>query len=358
VEKLLKIDPADIREKQEGAEAIESMAADIQKMSARRSGMLRETIQTLAKTGEDGGPVANALVELQTKVEELDPNRFDFSAGWLRRALSSLPFFGSPLARYFARYQSADAVISSIVASLEKGRDQLKRDIITLEDDQRHMHKLSEALRQTVAYAQMVDQVLTEKVDNDLLSDDPRTPFIKEELQFPLRQRIIDLQQQQLVAQQAILTIEVIKRNNKELIRGVSRALGVTVNALQVAVTLALALANQRIVLQKIETVNRTTENLLAETSAQLKTQGTAIHKQAASAQLSMDTLRQAFSDVQAAIRDITGFRHEALPKMAESILEMEGMIRTTSEAIAKMEEGRKAADRYGLEIIDLSNEA
>jgi uncharacterized protein YaaN involved in tellurite resistance len=357
VKQLLEIDPNDQDEKRSGVAAVETMAADLQKMSARRSSMLQQTIGTLAKTGEDGGPVANSLVDLQNKVEELDPNKFDFSSNWVRRALGSLPFVGTPIAQYFARYQSAESVISNIVESLTKGRDQLKRDIITLDDDQKHLHQLAEALRKVIAYAQTVDKVLTEKLDNELTSDDPRVPFIKEEIQFPLRQRIMDLQQQMVVTQQGVLTLEVIKRNNKELIRGVTRALGVTINALQIAVTLALALANQRIVLEKVEAVNKTTDQLIAENAAKLRGQGVEIHKQAASAQLSMEVLKQAFQDITTAIDDISRFRQEALPTMAKSILDMDAMTTQAAETIHKMDEAKKVEKHYGLEILDLSED-
>ena len=357
VKQLLEIDPSDLEEKSSGVAAVETMAADLQKMSGRRSNMLQQTIGTLARTGEDGGPVANSLVDLQNKVEELDPNKFDFSSNWVRRALGSLPFVGTPISQYFARYQSAESVISNIVASLEKGRDQLKRDIITLEDDQKHLHQLAEALRKVIAYAQMVDKVLSEKLDNELTADDPRTAFIKEEIQFPLRQRIMDLQQQLVVTQQGVLTLEVIKRNNKELIRGVTRALGVTINALQIAVTLALALANQRIVLEKVEAVNKTTDQLIAENAAKLRTQGVEIHKQAASAQLSMEVLKQAFADITAAIDDIARFRQEALPTMAKSILEMDSMTAQAAESIHKMDEAKKVEKHYGLEILEITDD-
>ena len=167
----------------------------------------------------------------------------------------------------------------------------------------------------------------------------------------------MDLQQQLIVSQQGVLTLEVIKRNDKELIRGVTRALGVTLNALQIAVTLALALANQRIVLEKVEAVNKTTDQLIAENAAKLRIQGTEIHKQAASAQLSMEVLKQSFADITAAIADISKFRQEALPKMAESILDMDSMSAQAAEAINKMEQGKQVEKHYGLEILDLPNE-
>jgi uncharacterized protein YaaN involved in tellurite resistance len=351
VRQLLAINPTDLEEKRGGTTAVETMGADLQIAATRRSKMLQQTIGKLGESAADGGPVAQSLMQLQGKVEELDPNRFDFSTHWLRRAIGALPFVGTPAARYFSRYQSAESVIGNIVTSLETGRDQLKRDIVTLEDDQQHLAQVSQALQQTIGFAQIVDRLLTAKVENEMVADDPRTAFVKEEILFPLRQRIMDLQQQLLVTQQGVLTLEVIKRNNKELIRGVSRALGVTVNALQIAVTLALGLANQRIVLEKIEVVNKTTDQLIGENAARLRTQGAEIHKQAASAQLSIEVLKQAFGDINAAIADIARFRQEALPAMAQSILEMDTMTQEAAKTVAKMAEAKEVEKHYGLEV-------
>ena len=74
------------------------------------------------------------------------------------------------------------------------------------------------------------DQGLAGKLEAELSSDDPKYKFIQEELLFPLRQRTQDLQQQLVVNQQGFLAMEIIIRNNKELIRGVDRCLNVSYN--------------------------------------------------------------------------------------------------------------------------------
>jgi uncharacterized protein YaaN involved in tellurite resistance len=119
----------------------------------------------------------------------------------------------------------------------------------------------------------LIDQKLSYSLEREVPADDPRYAFIQEELLFPLRQRIQDLQQQLAVNQQGVLAIELIVRNNKELIKGVDRAVNVTINALNVAVTVALALANQKIVLDKIQAVNVVTDRLIAQTAATLRSQ-------------------------------------------------------------------------------------
>ena len=112
------------------------------------------------------------------------------------------------------------------------------------------------------------------------------------------------------------MAIEVVIRNNKELIRGVDRAKNVTISALKIAVTVASALYNQKIVLQKIELLNQTTNDLIAGTSKMLKDQGIAIQKQAYDASISVDTMKQAFTDVLSALDSISVYKQEALPRM------------------------------------------
>ncbi|CAK8723932.1 Toxic anion resistance protein [Candidatus Electronema halotolerans] len=354
VSKVLSFNPADdsqVEVRQQNIAAVDNLGAKAQKDSALRSAMLKEPIRKLAQKGEDGGAVANALVDLNVKVEELDPGNFDLEPGWFGRLLGMIPGLGSPLKRYFLQFESAQTVLDAIFRSLQGGADTLKRDNITLIEDQKQLRLATHKLRKSIELGRLVDEKLNQVVEQELPSDDPRSNFIKEELLFPLRQRVMDLQQQLAVNQQAVLAIEIIVRNNKELIRGVSRAVNVTINALNVAVTVALALANQRIVLKKIEAVNKTTNKLIGETARKLKEQGTEIHKQAATSQLDIQVLKQAFTDIHAALNDIARFRQEALPQMARNVLEMDKLTNTTEDAIRKLEQGNQASPAMYLDI-------
>jgi uncharacterized protein YaaN involved in tellurite resistance len=348
---LLQIDHDDPQARQQARNSVETMSQKVQVQAARKSAMLKEPIRKLSQRGDDGGPVANALVDLKVRVEELDPARFDLSPGWLSRLLGRLPFVGTPIKRYFTRYESASTVIDSIVASLHQGREQLKRDNITLQDDQNEMREWSQKLKRAIELGRLMDSELSAKLENEIPTDDPRYAFVEEELLFPLRQRIQDLQQQLAVNQQGVLTTEIIIRNNKELIRGVNRATTVTVNALQIAVTLALALANQRIVLDKIEAVNETTDHLIANNARQLREQGAAIHQRAASSQLSMETLQTAFADINAALEDISRFRREALPSMAQNITELDELAQSTEASISRIDEARQTSVAIEIDV-------
>jgi uncharacterized protein YaaN involved in tellurite resistance len=346
VEQLLSIDPTDEDARTAAREAVDSMGRDLQTRSAGRSRMLQAPLKEISHNSEDGGEVAKSLSDLRIEVEKLDPSGLDTDAGWFTRAIGRIPGVGTPLKRYFMRYESSQTQIDAIVVSLEKGRDQLKRDNVTLGDDQKAMRELTHLLTDQIALAQALDASVVDKLATEITADDPRRQFVEEDILFALRQRTLDLQQQLAVNQQGVLAIEIIIRNNRELIRGVDRAIDVTISALQVAVTVALALAHQKIVLDKIQAINTTTSTMIAGTAERLKTQGTEIHQQASSTMLDMEALRSAFADIDTALDEISRFRREALPTMAGTILELDTLTAESEQAIENMERGRTAATR------------
>ena len=344
-------DPAQQNARDANIAAVETLGEKTQKEAAHRSTMLKQPIRSLASKSDDGGEVARSLVELNMQVEELDPGKFDFEAGWFARLLGWIPGIGTPLKRYFLKFEQSDTVIDAIVRSLKEGQAQLTRDNITLVQDQKAMRGYTFRLEKTIKLGMQIDQRLAYALEREVEPGDARASFIQEELLFPLRQRIQDLQQQLAVNQQGVLAIELLVRNNKELIKGVDRAINVTVNMLSVAVTVALALANQKIVLEKIDAINKTTNRLIEENAARLKTQGAAIQKQAASTQLSMESLKRAFADIHTALDDISTYRKNALPEMAKNILEMDQMTAEAEAQIRKQEQGNQAAPTMELDF-------
>ena len=166
------------------------------------------------------------------------------------------------------------------------------------------MRDLTKKLSEKVDIAMQLDRSLTTEIERRKAQneDEKLVKFVEEEVLFPLRQKVMDFQQLLVVNQQGIVAMEVIRRNNLELIRAVDRAQSVTVSSLRVAVTVAGALYNQKIVLDKVKALNATTESMIASTSRMLKEQGTEIQRQATEATVSPDTLKQAFADALSAL--------------------------------------------------------
>ncbi|ATJ81320.1 toxic anion resistance protein [Halomonas beimenensis] len=323
--------------------AVDEMGLELQQQAARQSEMLKTPLRKLARHGEDGGPVAKALVELRGRMDDLDPRHHRLTPGRLDRVLQRLPGVGSRLQRYFHRFETAQQALEAIIADLQGGRDMLERDNLTLSDDQDALRRTLAQLERQVALGRSIDRRLERALEG--IADASRRAFVEEELLFPLRQRILDLQQQQAVCQQGVLALEVIIRNNRELMRGVDRAINVTVSALSVAATVALALANQRLVLDRVESLNAATTETIAGTARALRQQGVDIQTRAASANLDLKTLEGAFADVMAAIDDLATYRRDALPRLAEQIDRLDALSREGRTAIDRLEPGAEASD-------------
>jgi uncharacterized protein YaaN involved in tellurite resistance len=318
------------------------MGIELQRQAAWRSEMLEAPIRKLAHQGDEGGPVAKALLELRARMQELDPARQRLSGDGLSRALSFLPGVGKPLQRYFHKYEKAQDALDGIIRDLEAGADMLRRDNLTLADDQEALRAILAQLERQVELGRMIDRRLGREAAAPGL-DAARRAFVEEELLFPLRQRIVDLQQQLAVSQQGVLALEVVIRNNRELIRGVDRAINVTVSALNVAVTVALGLANQRLVLDRVAALNAATSSLIAGTAQALRTQGVDIQTRAAATTLDMAQLEQAFADVLGAIEDLSRYRREALPRLDAQIDRLAALAARGDEALRRLDEGDRA---------------
>lgn len=338
VSAILELDLESLDKRKELLQSIDSFGMSTMRSSSDKNALLQVSVGNLSKTGDEGGQVAKGLSELQLQLKDLDPSRVDFAKTGI------LGKFFHPLRSYFAKYQKADAVISDIIISLDKGKTVLKNDNTTLEFEQQALRDLTKKLQKEIQLGMLMDQEIETQLEAAKLrfESEEKVRFITEEVLFPLRQRVMDLQQMLVVNQQGIMAIEVVIRNNKELIRGVDRARNVTVSALKISVTVASALYNQRIVLKKIELLNQTTNNLISGTSKMLKDQGAAIHKQSLESSISVDTLKQAFTDVLSALDSISTYKQEALPKMRETISQFRELADSGEQQIIRLEKGNK----------------
>ena len=225
--------------------------------------------------------------------------------------------------------------------SLEKGAKVLRDDNTTLELEQASMRELTKELNQKIVLGEELDAYLTEQIQRQRAAggDPEKVKFVEEEILFPLRQRMIDFNQMLAVNQNGIIAMEVIRKNNYELIRSVNRAQTVTIAALNVAVTVAGALYNQKIVLEKVKALNQATNSMIDATSRMLNTQGTEIQKQAMDSNLDVETLKHAFMETFQALDSINQYKQKALPQMKETIAEFRQLAEEGEQVIQKMEE-------------------
>ena len=345
VQQLVVMGPRELEQRREMVSEVEALGRGVEHKLSRTSALLKKPIHELALAAEEGSDVDQKLLALQGKVREVNPNEIDFSMGFMRRALSKLPFVGTPISRWASKYQEVSSVIEDIANALRLGMQQLSEDNKSLAADRDRMRALTFELEDYVAFGQMLDAEVVKQIEQE--TDDDKRKFMGEEIQFALRQRIMDLQQRLAVNQQGVQSADLLISNNKELIRGIKRALDVTVEALSVASIIAIGLARQKKQLEALEATNETASELLLKTSERLKTQGVEIHKQAAGASLDMDKLKQTFANSLSAWEDINSFRREALPTMRQTINDLEALSDQQKDLTEQMERGQTARNRF-----------
>ena len=301
----------------------------------KQNAILNQRIGMFEKQGGESGDVAKGLSELTIKMRDLDPSGIDFvKSGPLGKIFH-------PVRRYFEKYKTADQEIADIVKSLEKGKHTLQNDNVTLETEEDELRGMAKKMKQNIEIGIKLDESVSAQIENAKVSgvDPEKIKFVEEEILFPLRQRIEDFQQVLTVGQQGIIAMNIIRKNNKELIRSVDRAENVTVTALRTAVTVAGALYNQKIVLEKVNALNETTNHMIAATSKLLKEQGVEVQKQASEAMVSPEVLQQSFHDTMEALEDLSKYRQEALPVMKKTIDTFRELAETGEAQIEKMDQ-------------------
>ena len=184
-----------------------------------------------------------------------------------------------------------------------------------------HLWETMQRLTQYVYIAEHLDAALD---GTDRRASRRPTPkqakALRDDVLFYVRQKHQDLLTQLAVSIQGYLAIDLVRKNNVELIKGVDRATTTTVAALRTAVIVAQALANQKLVLDQITTLNTTTSKLIESTSKSLATQSVAINEQAASSTIGIDKLEAAFANIYQTMDAIDTFKAQALDSMQTTI--------------------------------------
>ncbi|WP_458403731.1 toxic anion resistance protein [Methanobrevibacter sp.] len=284
--------------------------------SASRNEMLATKVVDLSKGGKDAENIGEQLAELNRQMKELDPSKVDFAKkGVLGNLLN-------PVRKYFEKYEKAEGAIANIMESLDNSSKVLQNDNTTLLNEETYLREVTNKLLADIELGKQMDESIEAQIQEAEINgvSPDKIAFVKEEILFPLRQRIMDMQQMIVVNQQGIVSLNVIRRNNKELIRGVNRAKNVTLSALRTGVIVATALYDQKMVMDKINILNQTTENIITTTSHMLKEQGSEIQKHSAETMISPDVLKASFIEALQAIQDVSTYKQEALPKMKETI--------------------------------------
>lgn len=196
---------------------------------------------------------------MSEKINDLNPNGIDFTS------YTGLKFF-NPVKMYFSRIRAQEAIISTLIKKLESNQEILKRDNITLKIEINKLNKIIEDL--DIEYNKGKDYLeeLKKTINN----------FSQEEInQFNinlLEKRLFDFKQMIIVKEQSVLALNIILNNNDEIIRNIDKIKNVTIEALKTSVIVANSIYNQKIILRKINLIDKGAQSIINDTNKLLQT--------------------------------------------------------------------------------------
>jgi uncharacterized protein YaaN involved in tellurite resistance len=303
------------------------------RVAAQIAGRLLD--RTLASVSSPhGAQVSTSLVELRRSVRELDPQDLTKLTG--RKILGFIPG-GNAAKGLLARLRAADEPMNRIVLKLRSGQDALKRDNAAIKGERQRLWDLMTKLSRDAALAAEMDEAVERQVAILDLSDPGRANALRADVLFGLRQRHQDLLTQLAVCAQGYLALDVVRRNNDELIKGIERAVSTTVTALRIGVAVAAALAGQREVIDQVDAVRGLTDSILKSNATLMSLQGQDVQRLAATPAVGIEAVRTSFDQIYAAIDAIDTFKARAADSMSSTVTALDAEIRRAHDHLSRV---------------------
>ncbi len=324
--------------------AVHSMGdADIRASAAVSNTLLQRPAAAMSSGVFDPkSQIANSLVKLRRTVEDLDPTQQGLFGK--KHLWGTLPF-GNTLRDYFHKYESGQKNLDAIIQALYAGQDELQKDNAALDQEKANVWAIKGRLEQYIYMATALDQQVSAKIDSIQTSDPDRTKELQTDVLFYVRQKRQDLLTQLAVNTQGYLAMDLVERNNRELIKGVDRATTTTFSALRTAIIVAQALANQKLVLNPINALNTTTSNLIESTSEMLKQQSAQVYQQAADSTVQLESLQKAFDNIYSSIDAIDTYKVQALTNMQQTVNALSAEIQKAQSYLDRAHAGQPAGE-------------
>ena len=205
-----------------------------------------------------GNEIERNINNLGNIIKSLNPAEIDFS-----KKHGILNIF-NPIKRFFDNVKKEEVSIGNIIELLNNEKNILKRDNITLEIEINRINEIIEQLQSEYNNGNNLKSeidFLIEDFKNK--KDEKNVNYYTQNFLTPLDKKMFDLKQMIIVKQQSFMALQIIIRNNKEIMRNIDRVNNITINALNTAVLVAKTLYNQRIVLNVINNIDNGAQNII-----------------------------------------------------------------------------------------------
>ncbi len=144
----------------------------------------------------------------------------------------------------------------------------------------------------------------------------------------------MDFVQDTVVAMNSYMGYQTIITNNKQLIRGVNRAINTTMGALTSSIIISQALDNQQEILNGIQALSATTSQIMEAGAVRMEIQAQEIAKSASNSTLEIEALQRTTEALVRTVEGVQNFRADSLKSMDSSIEVLRGLVAKGKEGL------------------------
>lgn len=315
--------------------AIDSIAEEEIKGVVNLSKMLNTPLANLSSDNSEGNKISSTIVSLKGKIEEINPAKVNLEGGFFGRLIESLTG-KSALSKYFKKFETYSQAINGIIETLEDGGASLQEENAIFLQDKAKLIEFTKRMKEKVEILNHTSLKLNNIIEQE--KDEEQKRFLIQDVDYTLQQQTMDLQQMILTSAQGVMALDVLIKNNRELITSVKRIKNVVMVALNIGVMVSIGLANQKRVLDTTKSITSATNDIITANSEMLQTQGLEIHKQASSNILDMAKLKAAFENTLKTIEEAETFRINSLPEMKKSAKDIQILLNQFNGKVDLME--------------------
>lgn len=316
--------------------SIETMGQDVARRNAAAHKRLLDRPLRYLK-GEASDPTLKVLEQLDSlrgMAIKLNPKE---SQGYKNNRFLgfSLPFnLGKKADNVMQNFRNSQDQLNDISENLRAGREELEADNIAMEDERTEQFARLSEHEQNAYIAASLYEKLKKRVETIRTTEPLRASAIEHELMYPLGQKRLDFLQDMTVAMNSYMSYQTIIMNNRELIRGVNRALSTTMQALTDAVIQSQMLDRQERTQASLQALNQTASDIILANAHRNEIQGLAIAKASSQATLDVKALSETMESIVRTVEGIQNHRKASLEVMEQNAEMLQSLVQRGKEGM------------------------
>lgn len=199
---------------------------------------LKLPLEKLIRDSEGGGKATQWLHKLQITVLKIKPPKPSFWGGFMSMFKLLFSLKESAWQMWLETYPTHKQEILKITENLDSHKKQLKRDNSLLLSDKKALYNQMLQLENSFDMICCFEKNISHEADYQQEISTSTKQLLVDEMLPAIQQRVIELQQQLLIARQSVMTMDLFIRQNDSQIRAINQAIHTTAAAIEVTASI------------------------------------------------------------------------------------------------------------------------